>query len=141
VLNRKKQSGSGQLGGAPVGPVDDDVLRPTQPGASAPILRGSRPPTGPEETEPPARALRSSASARRAPAGDQQIASRRKGRDQEKEREKERIDREFERIQGLLNEDEPWTVATPGGAVLDNTPERTGYQVEPKPTLGGGATA
>lgn len=64
------------------------------------------------------------------------MTSRRKTRE---EREKERIDREYAEIQRLLGDEEPWTVATPGGAVLDNTPERAVYRVEPKPTLGGTA--
>ncbi len=139
VLNRKRQGGAGQLAGPPTGPVDDDVLQPTQPGTSAPILRGFRPTSGPVEDVPPARAVRGTS--RPANAGEQQIASRRKARDQERERERERIDREFERIQRLMAEEEAWVVETPGGAVLDNTPERTGYQVEPKPTLGGGSAA
>jgi hypothetical protein len=68
------------------------------------------------------------------------MASRRKSMDAKREEEKARVEREYEKIRQLLNDEEPWKVATPGGAVLDNAPERPTYQVEPKPTLRGGST-
>jgi hypothetical protein len=148
VLNRRRQGGPGQQGGAsmgPGGPVDDETLRPGQPGTSRPVLRGSRLGQGgaPEEPQPPARALRGA----RRPAGvtEPEMASRRKNVDTRRDEEHARVDQEFEKIRHLLDNEDPWTVATPGGTVLDNAPERPVYQVEPKPTLrggtaGGGAT-
>ena len=140
VLNRKRQDKAGSgLPGPAGGPLDEELGRPGQPGTAAPVLRGSRPATtGPEEVEPPARAVRGAVRGRSGAAEQQEMASRRKTRE---EREKERIDKEFTEIQRLLGDEEPWTVATPGGAVLDNAPERPVYQVEPKPTLGGHASA
>jgi hypothetical protein len=140
VLNRKRQ-GPGQQATGPTGPVDDDTLRPTQPGTSAPVLRGTRlgPGGPPDETQPPARALRGGA---RRPAGvtEPEMASRRKSMDAKRDEERARIEQEYEKIRRLLNDEQAWTVETPGGAVLDNAPERPSHQVEPKPTLRGGAT-
>jgi hypothetical protein len=139
VLNRKRPDKPGTAGpGAVDGPLGEEFGRSGQPGTASPVLRGSRPvPTGPEEVEPPARAVRGAVRGRSAAAEQQEMTSRRKTRE---EREKERIDREFAEIQRLLGDEEPWTVATPGGAVLDNAPERAVYRVEPKPTLGGTAS-
>ena len=139
VLNRKRQdkAGTARLGGVD-GPLDEEFARPGQPGTASPVLRGSRPvPTGPEEVEPPARAVRGAVRGRSAAAQQQEMTSRRKTRE---EREKEQIDKEYAEIQRLLGDEEPWTVATPGGAVLDNAPERAVYRIEPKPTLGGTAS-
>jgi len=143
VLNRKRQGGPGQQGGAPMGPtgpVDDETLNPGRPGTSRPVLRGTRLGQGgsPEEPQPPARALRGA----RRPAGvtEPEMASRRKNVEPRRDEEHERVDREFEKIQKLLGAEDPWTVQTPGGTVLDNAPERQAYQVEPKPTLRGNAT-
>jgi hypothetical protein len=137
VLNRKRQ-GQGPQASGPTGPVDDGTLRPTQPGTSAPVLRGTRLGHGgpPEEPRPPARALRGGA---RRPAGvtEPEMASRRKSLDAKRDEERARIAQEYEKIRQLLNNEEPWTVETPGGAVLDNAPERPTHQVEPRPTLRG----
>jgi hypothetical protein len=68
------------------------------------------------------------------------MASRRKSMDAKRDEERARIEQEYEKIRRLLNDEQAWTVETPGGAVLDNAPERPSHQVEPKPTLRGGAT-
>jgi hypothetical protein len=137
VLNRKRQTGSGQV--APGAPVGDEFLRPTQPGASAPVLRGSRlTPIGSEGLERPAGTVRGAV--RRPGAGEPEMASRHKNVDK-REQEKARVEREYEKIRQLLSEEEAWTVPTPGGAVLDNAvPQRPAQLAEPKPALGGGAT-
>ncbi len=140
VLNRKRQSGTGQVApGTPGGPVGDEFRRPAQPGASAPVLRGSRlTPIGSEELERPAGTVRGAV--RRPGAGEPEMASRHKNLDK-REQDKARIDREYEKIRKLLSEDEAWTVPTPGGAVLDNAvPQRPARLAEPRPVLGGGAT-
>jgi hypothetical protein len=92
----------------------------------------------PEEQQPPAQALRGV----RRPAGvtEPEMASRRKNVDTKRDEEREHVEREFEKIRSLLGNEDPWTVETPGGTVLDNASERPAYQVEPKPTLRGGAT-
>jgi hypothetical protein len=139
VLNRQRQGGPGQQGAAPTGPAYDETPHPGQPGTTPPVLRGTRPGQGAAPEEPPARALRGA----RRPAGvtEPEMASRRKNLDTRRDDEEhERVDREFEKIQHLLGNEAPWTVQTPGGTVLDNAPERPAYQVEPKPTLRGGAT-
>ena len=47
----------------------------------------------------------------------------------------QRIADKNEEIRRLLANEDAWAVETPGGSVLDNTPERTGYRNEPPPAL------
>jgi hypothetical protein len=136
VLNRKRQSGPGQQ--TPGTPIDDDVLRPEQPGTSRPVLRGSRTPTGPQEVEQrPGSTVRGSV--RRPGTSEPEMTSRHKS--DRRSEEIARTEREYEKIRQLLSDDEAWTVPTPGGAVLDNAvPQRpAATQGNPKPVLGSGA--
>ncbi|MBO4208945.1 hypothetical protein, partial [Micromonospora echinofusca] len=89
----------------------------------------------PRPTEPADGVLRGA----RRPAGYRaELGSRRKER--ERDEKAARIDQDFDQIRRLLDREEAWTVATPGGGVLDSTPTRTGtVAAEPKPTVGGGA--
>ncbi len=112
----------GQVSGAPLG---DEAFAPPVAPSSMPVLGRPVTPTLAEQGPPAPTAVRGT----RRPAGAAgQVASRRKSRDDGRARDP----------QSLLVEDEAaWTVQTPGGAVIDNTPERPAAPaVEPRPTLG-----
>ncbi|MEH1013629.1 hypothetical protein V6U90_11015 [Micromonospora sp. CPCC 206060] len=143
VLNRPRTAGTPdtahqltpQPGG---GPRRDAPLAPPTPPTTRPVVGRSATtpaPGTPRPAEPANGVLRGA----RRPAGYQaELGSRRKER--ERDEKAARVDRDFDQIRRLLDREEAWTVATPGGGVLDSTPTRaTRAAAEPKPTVGGGA--
>ncbi|MEJ3743591.1 hypothetical protein WEI85_09910 [Actinomycetes bacterium KLBMP 9797] len=119
-----RKSTTPDIPGAPANP-----LAPPPPPTSNPVVgRTQRPAARTEPTSGVLRALRGG------PSGyEAQIGSRRR----EQEPEVSTVETEFDKIAKLLDKEAAWTVATPGGGVLDNAPPRaTAPTSEPKPAIG-----
>jgi hypothetical protein len=137
VLGRRRGSAPAEGTALPAQPRPE-VPGFTTPPATAAVLRGQAGPAGgPVIGEPAAPATPASTLRGRASTGapdDTAMASRHK---HQAELEAARIDREFEQLQQFLADEAAWTVQTPGGAVLDNTPVRhRSPQTELRPALG-----
>jgi hypothetical protein len=136
VLNRPRQTAPPPLlppTRPPVRPgTQANPLAPPSAPTASPVVGRSAPvtPVGPALPEASTGVVRSARNA--AAAYEGQIGSRR----MEQDARMARIDREFEEIRHLLDREEAWTVATPGGGVVDAGPGRPVAQAEPKPTLG-----
>ncbi|GAB3161159.1 hypothetical protein GCM10027290_67970 [Micromonospora sonneratiae] len=107
----------------------DDILAPPPVPTSRPVVgRVSRPEAGPQQRLDASTGVLRSARQSGSPGYEAQLGSRNKQSD---------ADQEFAKVRQLLDQEETWTVATPGGGVLDSTPTRsTNVTSEPKPTLG-----
>jgi hypothetical protein len=133
--NRRRQGG-GPEDRTPDVPVEDEFLNPTRPPTAAPVLRNtarSASTSAAEEGPSSGRVLRG---VLRGAAADRPGADARRKADH-RTAERERVDREYERIRALLEHDDTWQVDTPGGPVVDNTATRRPAGQDPTATLGG----
>ena len=135
VLNRPRPATQPPPPARPAAPptADRGPLAPPKPATTDPVVgRSARPPAETTQRADSSGVMRG----RRArPAGyEAEIGSRRRDGGEHRST----ADEEFEKLRKLLAQEEAWTVATPGGGVLDGKPARpAGPTAEPKPTLGG----
>ncbi|MFI6761330.1 hypothetical protein ACIBF5_19555 [Micromonospora sp. NPDC050417] len=138
VLGRPRASNP--PGSAPIRPAAPSIgpnapanpLAPPPPRTTPVVGRPARPtPAQSQQAEPTSGVVRGQ---RRAAFSGQtgEITSRKMATEQP---QVDPVDRDFEKIRKILDQEGVWTVETPGGGVLDGV-RPTAASAEPKPTLG-----
>ncbi|GIG57035.1 hypothetical protein Lfu02_14070 [Longispora fulva] len=138
VLGKNRDRDRQGSSGGPGAPLEDVFLRPvTEAGATAPVLRrsGAVGRLVADLGEVP-EGLRASRPVVNSPA---ELAARKSAAQASREeRDRQSRDDDYDAIQSMLSGETPWTVETPGGAVIANTPHPAPVPThEPKPVLGG----